>query len=206
MNEWWLAVLVVFVGTAVLVYFLVRRVDGISPVFNNLSERFNKRLIDVANIQPLTPLVVTVYERDQEPGNLLTTEVSQDGVDLSYNERLAVVKPQNWMIYSNNGVNFYYVSNNVSNRTAQCDLDKQSIAVDFRLLTVDESVDTKDQSGRFKVACINYTLDNLVRLFGANSNRSYLDLSDYFDRSKNPNAPPIVVDEVINYLLKHRFF
>lgn len=210
-TEWLLSVLVMFVGTAVVIYFLVRRVDGISPVFNNLSERFNKRLTDVANLQPLSPLVVTVYERNGDGGatggggNLITTEVSADGIDLSYNERLVVVKPQNWMIYSNNGVNFYYVSNNVSNRTARCDLDRQSIAVDFRLLTVDESIDAKDQTGRFKIACINYTLDNLIRLFGANANKTYLDLSAYFDKAKNPNAPPVVVDEVINYLLKHRF-
>jgi hypothetical protein len=211
--EWWLTVAVVLLGIAFLIYFLVQRADGFSPVFSNLAERFNKRVLEVANVQPMSPLVVTVYERDAEltRGNLITTEVYEDKqdstvLDLAYNERLAIVKPQNWLIYTNNGLNFYFISNNVSNRTAQCDLDTQSIAVDFRLLTVDESPDQKDQSGRFKVACINYTLDNLIRLFGVSANRSYLDLSAYFDKAKNPNAPLVVVDEVINYLLKHRFF
>lgn len=215
-TGWLLPLLALLVGGAILVFLLSRpQRDGVAPLLYTLREKFNDRVDAIADVQVLSPLVVTVYERASHGrDNLFTTFVAPNDeatpgaaaagyLDLAYNERLIVVKPQNWMVYTNNGINFYLLTNNVSNRTAQCDLDQQMVALDFRLLTVDEAVDTKDQSGRFKVACVNYTFDNMVRLFGVEANRTYLDLSAYFDKSKNPDAPPIVVDEVVNYLLRH---
>lgn len=209
LTAWLLPLLALLVGGAVLVFVLSRpHADGVAPLLYTLRENFNDRVEAIADVQVLSPLVVTVYERASHGrDNLFTTFVAptaeQQYIDLAYNERLVVVKPQNWMVYTNNGINFYLVSNNVSNRTAHCDLDQQLVALDFRLLTVDEAPDTKDQTGRFKVACVNYTFDNLVRLFGVEANRTYLDLSAYFDKTKNPDAPPVVVDEVVNYLLRH---
>jgi hypothetical protein len=202
--EWWSALTVVLVGTLVLTVVLLY---APSPAVNTLRERFNDRVREAADLQPLSPLVVTVYERAAPSRhNHFTTDLIGVGprvLDLTYNERLIVVKPQNWMIYTNNGINFYLITNNVSNRTAQCDLDRQMIAIDFRLQTMDEPDDKRDETGRLKVACLNYTLDNLIRLFGVDANRTYVDLSAHFDKKQNSRAPTLVADEVVNYLLQH---
>lgn len=210
--QWLSAILILFVGVAFVLYLLTTDSASPSPT-NDLTAAFNQRILKAVDLQPVSPLVVTVYERPiaGTASNLSTTDVAlwsddHQSLDLRYNERLVVVKPQNWMIYTNNGVNFYLLSNNVSNRTAKCDLDRQMVAVDFRLLTLAESDDARDESGQLKVACLNYTLDQLVRLFGSDATkRTYLDLSAYFDKKRNPIAPAVVVDEVIDYLLKHNF-
>lgn len=215
--DWWFSLLALALGLVVVLGLLmVTR----SPALTTISERFTDRVNLTIASQPLSPLVVTVYERAVPTRhNHYTTDVVElldrnhddDGsggdenrvLDLSYNERLIVVKPHNWMIYTNNGLNFYLITNNVSNRTAQCDLDLQMIAVDFRLQTIEEPDEKRDRTGRLKIACINYTLDNLIRLFGIDAHRTYLDLSGYFDARLNPSAPPVIVDEIINYLLLH---
>lgn len=215
---WWIVLaVVVAAGLFLLGMLTVPTRANVSPIgLDALQDKFNKPVETAVGSPMVSPLVVTVYERVGKSGdNLLVTEIASTAtvenvtpradeiVDLFYNERLIVVKPQNWFVYTNNGVNFYLITNNVSNRTAQCDLDRQLIAVDFRLQTVDEPESAKNTSSQLQVACINYTLDNLIRLFGVNANKSYLDLSRYFDRKINPRAPLLVVDEVINYLLAH---
>lgn len=215
-TAWWIVLAIVVAAGLLLVGMLIVPTRAnVSPIgLDALNEKFNKPVETAVGAPMVSPLVVTVYERAGKSGdNLLTTEIastSKEGiaqprsnelVDLQYNERLIVVKPQNWFVYTNNGTNFYLITNNVSNRTAQCDLDRQLIAVEFRLLTVDEPADAKNTSSQLQVACINYTLDNLIRLFGVNANKSYLDLSRYFDRKVNPRAPLLVVDEIVNYLL-----
>lgn len=248
-SYWLVALLIILFGFLVVILFLFKFVE--SPFAKQLHETFNDRIVQASETQPLSPLVVTVYERESitlHRNDTLTAVVASRGggqskavdvlpsvaaddiddggdppkqtahvvavqdeeaddepVNVSYNERLIVVKPQNWFIYTNNGLNFYLISNNVSNRTAQCILDRQLIAVEYRLLKLVEPDTVADTTGRLRVACINYSMDNLIRLFGVQANRTYLDLSRYFDRQYNPNAPPIVVDEILNYLLRHRF-
>lgn len=204
--------LIISIGVAFIVYLLTSQNVSPSPS-RDLVERFNDRITRALNAQPLSPLTVTLYERlaDNSNNNLATTDVLQlpengETLDALYNERLIVVRPHNWIVYTNNGLNFYLLTNNVSNRTAKCDLDTQMVAIDFRLKTITESDESTDDSGRLKVACLNYTMDTLVRLFGNEyTRRSYFDMSKYFDKRYNPSAPKIVVDEVIDYLLAHDY-
>lgn len=201
-SLWTVSAFALLVGTLLLALVLYA---APSPARDTMVTRFVEPLNQTATRQPLSPLVVTVYERvgQQRTTTELRPGDGGDVMDMAYNERLIVVKPQNWFIYTNNGLNFYLISNNVSNRTAQCDLDRQMIAVEFRLLALAERDTRQDETGRFRVACINYTVDNLVRLFGVAANRTYLDLSVHFDRKLNVNAPTLLVDEIVNYLLAH---
>lgn len=164
--------------------------------------RFPRDVASLAELAPSSPLVVTVYERSYSSGEARRDHDDND----RYVERLIVVKPHNWIVYTDDGLRFYLVSNNVSDRTARCDLDRQLIAVEFPLQSRDLSADDNDldRSGRLRVACINYTLDQLVRLFGVRANRTYVDLSTYFDRRRNPVAPALTVDAVLDYLLQQK--
>lgn len=214
-NDWWLCVLLLIVGCLVVACLLF-----VLPVFSppNNVDCFNKTINSIIVTQPISPLVVTIYELPRDNANTSTADLLVDKsksadtdnvIDINYDERLIVVKPHNWFVYTNNGLNFYFISNNLSNRTARCDLDRQLIAVDFRLLTLSESAmepttTSMDKSGRLKVACINSTYDTLIRRFGVgNANKTYIDLSNYFDKNKNSDAPMLIVDNVINYLLQH---
>lgn len=193
--------LLVFLVFALLVVHSTKASKSIPP------QNFYRNFLDSIGLQPLSPLVVTVFERWSDttrPENTYVAPVKQSPngpylLDIDYPERLVVVKPHNWIVYTNNGVNFYLISSNVSNREANCNLDKQLLAIDYRLRTVNEEDEAiRDKTGRLKLACLNYTLNDVVRLFASAAERTYIDLHSYFAAEKKP----VTIDEILDYLLR----
>lgn len=146
--------------------------------------------------------------REVLPTSESTTVALMDRAFYNYPERLIVIQPQNWIVYTNNGINFYYLSNNVSISSSRCDPGTSVSAIEFRLLTLDETYDVSgtgqtDKSGRLKIACINYSFDQLIRIFGSSADKSVYDFSDLFDQNKVSDAPKVTVDEVLDILIQN---
>lgn len=138
----------------------------------------------------LRPMVVSVFER-----------VSASAFDdqSHYNERLIVVHPNNWLIYTVNGITFNYITNNVNNAVSKCTTPNALNAVEYRLRTVDESADyTID---RLRFSCVNYSVDQLVKIFGSYAQRTDIDMTDYFDKEKRSDAPMFTVENVLQFLV-----
>lgn len=161
-------------------------------------DTWRERVLDTLALQPLSPLVVTVYERwtstTARDNAYVAVDDQRRPISIDYAERLVVVKPQNWTVYTNDGIHFYLLTANLSNRNTNCDLDTQSTAIELRLAT--KSDDKEDERLRF--ACLNYTQNNLTRVFGSLSDRTYIDLSNHFD------GRTLTVQTVLDYLLQHR--
>lgn len=179
----------------------------LSPLTATIYERYNATKSvdqDVALTETFLPadLDVDLRQRLLDYKAATSTEASYSYV---YAERLVVVKPYNWFIYTPNGTRFYYITSNVNRTRSRCDPASQLNAIEYRLMTQQESVSGKaDRSGRLKFSCLNYTYDNLVRIFGSSSYRSVYDISAYFDKEKNIKAPDLTVDEVLDLLLTNR--
>lgn len=146
--------------------------------------------------------------REVLPTSESSTVALMDRAFYNYPERLIVVQPQNWIVYTNNGINFYYLSNNVSISSSRCDPGTSVSAIEFRLLTLDETYDLSgtgraDKSGRLKIACINYSFDQLIRIFGSSADKSVYDFSDLFDQTKVSDPPKVTVDEVLDILIQN---
>lgn len=128
-----------------------------------------------------------------------------DRVFYDYPERLVIIQPQNWLVYTNNGITFYYITSNVSLSASRCDPSNSVSTIEFRLQTLEEVYDSTklsaDKSGRLKIACVNYTFDQLIRIFGSSADKTVYDFSDFFDATKVTNAPKVTVDEILDILI-----
>ena len=149
---------------------------------------------ELIGVALLRPVVVSVFERASvsAAGN-----VGED--DTSYNERLVVVRPNNWLIYTVNGVTFKYITNNVNQAVSKCTMQNALNAVEYRLRSLDEAADyTAD---RLKFSCVNYTTDQLIKIFGSYAQRTDIDMTDYFDKEKRSDAPMFTVENVLQFLV-----
>lgn len=149
---------------------------------------------ELIGVALLRPVVVSVFERASvsAAGN-----VGED--DTSYNERLVVVRPNNWLIYTVNGVTFNYITNNVNQAVSKCTMPNALNAVEYRLRSLDEAADyTAD---RLKFSCVNYTTDQLIKIFGSYAQRTDIDMTDYFDKEKRSDAPMFTVENVLQFLV-----
>ena len=149
---------------------------------------------ELIGVALLRPVVGSVCERASvsAAGN-----VGED--DTSYNERLVVVRPNNWLIYTVNGVTFNYITNNVNQAVSKCTMPNALNAVEYRLRSLDEAADyTAD---RLKFSCVNYTTDQLIKIFGSYAQRTDIDMTDYFDKEKRSDAPMFTVENVLQFLV-----
>ena len=140
---------------------------------------------ELIGVALLRPVVVSVFERASvsAAGN-----VGED--DTSYNERLVVVRPNNWLIYT---------VNNVNQAVSKCTMPNALNAVEYRLRSLDEAADyTAD---RLKFSCVNYTTDQLIKIFGSYAQRTDIDMTDYFDKEKRSDAPMFTVENVLQFLV-----
>lgn len=172
----------------------VSRVHVGSLFEQGCSVRFLDPMNELIGVALLRPVVVSVFERASvsAAGN-----VGED--DTSYNERLVVVRPNNWLIYTVNGVTFNYITNNVNQAVSKCTMPNALNAVEYRLRSLDEAADyTAD---RLKFSCVNYTTDQLIKIFGSYAQRTDIDMTDYFDKEKRSDAPMFTVENVLQFLV-----
>lgn len=145
---------------------------------------------ELIGVALLRPMVVSVFER-------VSAAASED--QSRYNERLIVVRPNNWLIYTVNGITFNYITNNVNKAVSKCTTPNALNAVEYRLRTVDEAADyTID---RLRFSCVNYSVDQLVKIFGSYAQRTDIDMTDYFDKEKRSDAPMFTVENVLQFLV-----
>lgn len=143
---------------------------------------------ELIGVALLRPMVVSVFER-----------VSASEYESQYNERLIVVRPNNWLIYTVNGITFNYITNNVNQAVSKCTTPNALNAVEYRLRTLDETADyTID---RLRFSCVNYSVDQLVKIFGSYAQRTDIDMTDYFDKEKRSDAPMFTVENVLQFLV-----
>lgn len=148
---------------------------------------------ELIGVALLRPVVVSVFERAS------VSTAGNVGDDTSYNERLVVVRPNNWLIYTVNGVTFNYITNNVNQAVSKCTMPNALNAVEYRLRSLDEAADyTAD---RLKFSCVNYTTDQLIKIFGSYAQRTDIDMTDYFDKEKRSDAPMFTVENVLQFLV-----
>lgn len=159
---------------------------------------FHKAVDEVAQLSLLRPIVVSVYERATDESGM-SNLTDRD----SYQERLVIVRPNNWTIYTNNGITFHYVTSNVSDNRLNCSSSGSLTAIEYRLKQLKEQLyESSDQPTRsLRFSCINYTQDQLTRVFNQSSNRTDIDLTDYFDKKKSSKAPDFTVPAVIQFLV-----
>lgn len=123
-----------------------------------------------------------------------------------YRETLVVVHPFQWFVYSRDGVEFFYLSNQVNAARAPCPANRVNSIV-FRLQTNAESeaddnaTSDADRPGfsKLQTRCVSHTLDGLLKLFSfANGqvSRTSVDLS-HLERYR--------VEETLDYLLCNRY-
>lgn len=122
----------------------------------------------------LSPIVVEVRER------------------IDAGDRLLIVRPLGWYIYTPDGMAFYYFTNQIA---VECPEDRIS-AVVYRLATEAEDRDGSSLD-RLRTKCLNYKLDTLVRLFAARFvRRTDVDLSRVA-----PFLKKITIESTLNALL-----
>lgn len=182
--------------TFVLVLLLFFLVSSILFLIFNSSLSLNRvvqsdfldPMNELIGVALLRPMVVSVFER---------ASASED--ESQYNERLVVVRPNNWLIYTVNGITFNYITNNVNKAVSKCTTPNALNAVEYRLRAVDESDDyTID---RLRFSCVNYSVDQLVKIFGSYAQRTDIDMTDYFDKDKRSDAPMFTVENVLQFLV-----
>lgn len=154
-----------------------------------VQDDFLQPMNELIGVALLRPVVVSIFER---VGLRANTD------DNMYNERLVVVRPNNWLIYTVNGIAFNYITNNVNKSASKCTTPNSLNAVEYRLRALDETVQSID---RLRFSCVNYTLDQLVRIFGSYAQRTDIDMTDYFDSEKRQDAPRFTVENVLQFLV-----
>lgn len=193
-----LAVILSVVGLVVLLLLIVyvtRSTSASEP------EDFRETVEEVAQLSLLRPIVVSIFERasaDLSSSEISTKQLTDQD---TYHERLVIVRPNNWNIYTNNGITFHYVTSNVSDNRLNCSSAGSLTAIEYRLKQLKEQLYKDKPTRNLRFSCINYTQDQLTRVFAQSSNRTDIDLTDYFDKKKNSKAPDFTVPAVIQFLV-----
>lgn len=210
----------------VLILILIVGAVALSSAKTYDATYFRDTINNSAELPLLRPIVVSIFERavrqgdddDDEDvdGTATVRNLSDDDL---YNERLVVVRPNNWLIYTNNGLTFHYVTSNVSGSRVNCSTSGSLTAVEYRLKKLDElttsaNVDDNDDydsttddgpSRSLRFSCINYTFDQLTRVFTQSSNRTDIDMTDYFDKKNRPKVPDFTVANVLQFLVTNDY-
>lgn len=201
----WLELIACLVGVVLLVLWsAVRGFCGTdkSPLAQSVETDFRRPIEQTLNLAVTSPLTVSIFERSnvgvQPPGNKFAIYEMD-----SYNERLIVIRPNNWLVYTFNGITFHYIVNNVNRNRTRCKTANGLNAIEYRLRTRGEN-NKKSFAYDLRFTCVHYTLDQLVRLFNTTANRTDVDVTDYFDRKKFPLAPKYSVYSVLELLVVNR--
>lgn len=201
----WFELTACLVGVILLVLWAAVRGFGgkdNSPLAKNFTTDFRRPIEQRLNLPVASPLTVSIFERSsstvQPPGNKFAVYEMD-----SYNERLIVIRPNNWLVYTFNGITFHYIVNNVNRNRTKCKSANGLNAIEYRLRTRNEN-SKRSFAYDLRFTCIHYTLDQLVRLFNTTANRTDIDVTDYFDRNKFPNAPKYNVYSVLQLLVRNR--
>lgn len=126
----------------------------------------------------LSPVTVEIRERVSE--------------NVDYPERLLIVRPMGWYLYTTDGMAFYYFTNQIG---IDCP-DERISAVVYRLSMTVEASDGAALD-RLRTKCLNYKLNTVVRLFAArNIRRTDVDLSGCKQLLKK-----ITIESVLDTLL-----
>lgn len=171
-----------------------------SPLTLNVRSDFEKPLSQAMGVALFGAITISIFERPSSTEG--TSSESIYDVD-DYNERLVVVRPNNWLIYTFNGITFHYIVNNVNRSRTKCTSVNGLTAVEYRLQTRTES--RRDSyANNVRLSCVHYTFDQLIRLFNTTANRTDIDVTNYFDRNKYPRAPKFSVFSVLQLLVRNR--
>lgn len=152
-------------------------------------------------------------EKQQQQSLLQKERTNTTSSRLEYGHRLAIVDPLNWLIYSHDGLHFYYISNQ-SNR---CDPRTQLGAFELTLTSYDGDNFDSSNGTRLRQKCLNVTFANLLRIFNESEQftagrqlseghaRARVDLTNYFsqrdDEEKNYTERVNVVN-IVNLLIR----
>lgn len=177
--------------------YLLLFTDNDTNVTNRLyNDRFHDPIEQSIGVAILKPIFVSIFQRVSTPAADADSLINGSG---TYNERLVVVRPNNWMIYTADGINFHYITNNVNHSLSRCTVSNSLNAISYRLRKLNEKQDFV--SDKLKFSCVNYTMDQLVRIFGSFAYRTDIDMTDYFDKNKRTNAPLFTVESILDFLI-----
>lgn len=184
----------ILVTIALLVFFayVCAYQAGESPWQVKINQSFYQEIEREIGLAALSPLLITVYVR------LRQSRANFDADD--YSERLVVVSPQNWMIYTHNGINFHFISNNIDTARGRCDTTRSLHAIEYHLLPLYQQFHG-NLSEKLRLSCVHYTYDQLIRIFARSANKTTYNLADYFDKKKNDQAPDLTIEEILDVLI-----
>lgn len=192
-------ILTILVGSIIVVLVVGFRSDlGGDQYARSAKLNFDAELKSFTGLPLLKPTTVSVYQRRN------WTELNDEGDEdvvydtNTYNERLLVVKPNNWIVYTGDGITFHYIVTDLNRSRSLCANAEHLNAVRYTLRAIG---DEQTYSSRIRHSCVEYTLDDLIRIFVATGNRTDLDLTDYFDSRKTEKAPLFTVENVLEFLV-----
>lgn len=192
------------IGSMLFVLAVGFTADQGGDVFANAAKKnFDRVIKKVTDLPLLQPTIVSVYQRKNwiELGVGVDESVYDTNV---YDERLLVVKPNNWFIYTSDGITFHYVVNDIDRSSSSSSSSRSVCANVEHLDAVKYSlrpIGDKKLYTSIKYSCIEYTMDELIRVFAITGNRTDLDLTKYFDSRENPDAPLFTVENVLEFLV-----
>lgn len=100
------------------------------------------------------------------------------GEKLHYPETLIIIKPLNWIIYTNNGINFFHLTSNF-NGPDGCDVDTQTPAI-VLTTSIKRTVTSSDYDA-LRRECLKINQFDLLKMFESCDQRVAVNMSDYFD-------------------------
>lgn len=192
------------IGSLLFVLMVGFKADRGGDVFATAAKKnFDRVLKNVTGIPLLRPIVVSVYQRKNWID--LGVDAKENIYDTNtYDERLLVIKPNNWIIYTPDGITFHYVVNDTNRSSAASALSRRVCsnvehldAVKYTL----QPIGDKSRYASIKYSCIQYTMDELIRVFAITGNRTDLDLTKYFDSRENSDAPRFTVENVLEFVI-----
>lgn len=126
---------------------------------------------------------------------LSNNDTSSDSIK-HYPETLIIVKPLNWQIYTNNGIDFFHITSNF-NGPENCNADSQLPCI---VLSAGRNnvVTSNSDSDKLRKECLNINQLNLVKMFQNCDQKISVDVSDYFN-DKNVTFDSI---NCLNILIK----
>lgn len=193
------------IGSMVFVLRVSFDADLGGDVFaTTVKKNFDRVVKTVTDLPLLRPTIVSVYQRAGGGNRLGLRDLDDDSnlydVD-TYDERLLVVKPNNWFIYTNDGINFHYLVNDVDKSRSVCANTDHLNAVRYSLRPIGDA----KRYTSIKYSCVEYTMDSLIRVFAVTGDRTDLDLTDYFDARENVDAPLFTVENVLEFLVVNSY-
>lgn len=197
-SRFWTALFIVGLLSG-LVFLVIGLMFGsnIDELSETVRRKFEQPMQETLGVELLRPVTVSIYERPS-----VVRRQAENYDNDAYSERLIIVRPYNWIVYTSNGITFHYLTRNVSASRSRCVTPNALNAVAYRLRTRGESNDSS--SDRIRFSCVEYTFDQLVRIF-SRSNRTDLDLTDYFDKEKNTNAQSLTITSILQFLVYNAY-